>query len=77
MGAGVSHHAQQNARGKGDLVQSCKCTAEICRRDTLDVQRVQAHHQATEQAKDQSTHNKHFKGCRDFAHDHQRGTHHG
>lgn len=63
----VSHHAQENARGKQNLVKSCKGTTEVNRGHTLDIQRVQAHHQTTEKTKNETAHYKKFKRFSCFA----------
>lgn len=58
----LSHHAQQNAWGEGDLVQCGKRSTQVGGGNSLDVERVQAHGKPTEEAEDQATHNEHLKG---------------
>lgn len=65
------HHPHQGARGQGDLVECGEGSSQLGGRHFLDVERVQAHDQTTEQAEHQPSQDQNLKGLAGFGNKHK------
>lgn len=70
------HHSNQDACGKGHLVERSKGPSQVCGGHFLDVERIKTHHQAAEQTKHQPSQDENFKRLAGFGSRHQTRSHH-